>query len=50
MLDTPHFGGGTQQRSHVLYDNIAAVLELERFFELAVAAAAQRRKLDGWQS
>ncbi len=37
-----------RERSHVLYENIASVRELEHFFEHAVAAAVHGQKLDGW--
>ncbi len=37
-----------RQRKAVLYENRALVRELESFFEAAVAAAAQGRKLQAW--
>jgi len=37
-----------RQQCHVLYENVEAVRELERFFAAAVAAAAQSHLLQGW--
>lgn len=36
------------KQRHVLYENIGAIRELERFFEASVAAATEGRKLQGW--
>lgn len=37
-----------RQKKHVLYENVAVVRELERFFNAAVDAAAAGRKLQDW--
>jgi predicted O-linked N-acetylglucosamine transferase (SPINDLY family) len=37
-----------RQKKHVLYENSDLVLEIERFFAVAVAAAAEKRKLSHW--
>jgi protein O-GlcNAc transferase len=37
-----------RQKKHVLYENIALVREIERFFTAAVGAAAQGRRVQGW--
>jgi len=37
-----------RQKKHVLYENIALVRELERFFNAAVAAATRGHKLRDW--
>jgi protein O-GlcNAc transferase len=41
--------GELRLKKHVLYENVAIVRELERFFTSAVAAAAADRKLDEWR-
>lgn len=38
-----------QARSHVLFDNLAAVRELEAFFEAATTAAASGERVSSWQ-
>jgi predicted O-linked N-acetylglucosamine transferase (SPINDLY family) len=37
-----------RQCCQVLYENVEAIRELERFFDAAVAAATQSLKLEGW--
>ena len=39
-----------RSRKHVLYENVALVRELERFFEASTAAASEGRKVGDWPS